>query len=64
MYTYNTMAYMTDKKFNFEYPELTKIHGEPNYMGILNMFKELKANTQGQRSNLAGGFYGFLSLII
>ena len=58
------MAYTNDKKFNFEYPELTKIHGEPDSVTILNMTKELKANTQSQRSNLGGGHYGYLSLII
>ena len=58
------MAYTNDKKFNFEYPELTKIHGEPDYMTILNMTKELKANAQSQRSNLGGGTYGYLSLVI
>ena len=58
------MAYTSDKKFNFEYPELTKIHGEPDYITILNMTKELKANAQSQRSDLGGGHYGYLSLVL
>ena len=58
------MAYTNDKKFNFEYPELTKIHGEPDATTLLNMTKELKANAQSQRSSLGGGHYGYLSLVI
>ena len=52
------MAY--DKKFNFEFPELSKIHGEPNYLTILNLTKEVKANLQSQRSDIGGGNYGYL----
>ena len=58
------MAYTNDKKFNFEYPELTKIHGEPDHLTILNMTKELKANAQSQRSDIGGGNYKYLPLII
>ena len=58
------MTYTNDKKFNFEYPELTKIHGEPDYLTILNTTKELKANAQSQRSNIGGGHYGYLLLVI
>ena len=58
------MAYTNDNKFNFEYPELTKIHGEPNHLTILNMTKELKVNVQSQRSEIGGGHYGYLPLVI
>ena len=50
--------------FDFEYPELTKIHREPNNLTILDMTKELKANAQSQRSEIGGGHYGYLSVII
>ena len=58
------MVYTNDKKFNFEYPEWTKIHGEPTYMIILNMTKELKVNAQSQRSDIGGYHYGYLPLVI
>ena len=58
------MTYSSDKKLNFEYPELTKIHGEPNHLTILNMIKELKANAQNQGSEIGGGHYGHLPLVI
>ena len=52
------MAY--DKKFNFEFPELSKIHGEPNHLTTLNLTKEVKANLQSQCSDVGGGNYGYL----
>ena len=50
--------------FDFEYPELTKINGEPNYLNILDMTKELKANVQSQCSEIGGGHYGYLPVVI
>ena len=50
--------------FDFEYLELTKIHGEPNYLTILDIKKELKANRQSQCLEIGGGHYGYLSVII
>ena len=58
------MTYTSDKKFNFEYPELTKIDGEPNHHTILNMTKELKSNVQSQCSDIGGAHYGYLPLVI
>ena len=58
------MAYTNDKKINFECPELTKIHGDPDATTILNMTKELNANAQSQHSNIGGGHYGYLSLVM
>ena len=58
------MEYTYDKKINFEYPELTKIHRKPDYMTILNMTKELKANAQSQHSEIGGDHYGYLPLVI
>ena len=59
-----TVQSTTDKKFNFEYPALTKIHGEPNHLTIINMMKELKANTQRQCSEIGGWHYSYLPLVI
>ena len=53
-----------EKKFNFEYPELSQIHGEPNHVTILNLTKEVKANLQSQRSAIGGGHYGYLWMIM
>ena len=50
--------------FDFEYPELTKIHGESNYLTILDMTKELKENAQSQQSEIGGGRYGYLHVVI
>ena len=58
------MTYTNDKKFNFEYPELTKIHGEIHHLTILNMTKEIKTNAQSQSSDIGGGHYGYLPLVI
>ena len=58
------MTYASDTKFNFEYPELTKIHGESNHLTILNMTKELNANAQSQCSEIDRGYYGYLPLVI
>ena len=58
------MAYTNDKKFNFEYPELTTLHIELDYLTILNMTKDLKTNAQSQHSDIGGGHYGYLPLVI
>ena len=58
------MTYANDTKFNFEYPELTKIHGEPDYLTILNIAKEPKVNAQSQYFNIIGGYYECLTLVI
>ena len=50
--------------FDFEYLELTKIHGEPNYLTILDMKKELKVNVQSQRLEIEGGHYSYLPVVI
>ena len=44
--------------------ELSKIHGEPNHLTILNMTKDVKANLQSQRSDTGGGHYDFLCMIM
>ena len=48
----------------FEYPELTVIHGEPDYLTMLNLIKEVKANAQSIPSKIGGGHYGYLPLVI
>jgi len=42
----------------FQYPTLTKIHGEPTAEAILKLIKELKANARSVYSDLGGGRHG------
>jgi hypothetical protein len=49
----------------FEYPELTKIHGEPNSESLFKLRNhELKANAQSVYSNLSDGVHGHLALVL
>jgi type II secretory pathway component PulJ len=48
----------------FEYPELTKIHGEPNSESLFKLRNELKANAQSVYSNLSDGAHGHLALVL
>jgi hypothetical protein len=48
----------------FEYPELTKIHGEPNSESLFTLRNELKANAQSVYSNLSDGAHGHLALVL
>jgi hypothetical protein len=48
----------------FEYPELTRIHGEPDSESIHQLRNELKANAKSVWSNLGGGSQGHLGLVL
>ena len=48
----------------FEYKSLTKIHGEPTYESLKKLKDELKANAASVNSDLGGGLYGHLDLIL
>ena len=48
----------------FEYPNLTKIHGEPTFKGVRNLHKELMVNAQTVHSELGGGAHGHLGLVL
>ena len=50
--------------FQFEFPELSKINGEPNFCTVLNLLQELKTNVQHVHSNFGGNEYGYLTLVI
>ena len=39
----------------FEFPTLTKIHGEPTYFHLKELKNELKANAASVTSDLGGG---------
>ena len=63
--TSTTAAGVIDiKKTFFDYPELTKISGEPTVMSLLKLKNELKANAQSVPTVLGGGQHGHLSLIL
>ena len=48
----------------FEFPELTKIQGEPTCESLYLLRNELKANAQSVYSNLSDGAHGHLALIL
>jgi hypothetical protein len=48
----------------FEFPELTKIHGEPSSESLYRLRNELMANAQSVYSNLSDEAHGHLALVI
>ena len=48
----------------FEFPDLTKIHGEPTSESLFKLRNELKANAQSVYSNLSDGTHGHLALVL
>ena len=48
----------------FEFPELTKLQGEPTSESLFKLCNELKANAQSIYSNLSDGFHGHLALVL
>ena len=48
----------------FEFPELTKLQGEPDSESILKLRNELKANAKSVYSNLSDGAHGHLALVL
>jgi hypothetical protein len=49
---------------HFQFPELSKIHGEPTYEALQIIKDELKANATSVQSSLGGGANGHLGLIL
>jgi hypothetical protein len=48
----------------FEFPELTKLQGEPNAESLFKLRNKLKANAQAVYSNLSDGAHGHLALVL
>jgi hypothetical protein len=48
----------------FEFPELIKVHGEPNSESLYKLRNELKVNAQAVYCNLSDGAHGHLALVI
>ena len=49
---------------HFEYPTLTRIHGQPTYPSLKIIKDEMKANASSVQSDLGGGANGHLGLIL
>ena len=49
---------------HFEYPTLTRIHGQPTYPSLKIIKDEMKANASSVLSDLGGGANGHLGLIL
>ena len=58
------MSTSTAYKDLFEYEELEKIHGEPDYMKLKTLHDQLKANAASVPSDLGGGANGHLGLVL
>ena len=58
------MSTATAYKDLFEYEELDKIHGEPDYMKLKTLHDQLKANAASIPSDLGGGANGHLGLVL
>ena len=48
----------------FEHKTLDKIHGEPSATSLQKLFRQLGRNARGVNSNLGGGQYGHLFMIL
>ena len=48
----------------FEHLILTKIHGEPTFEVIRTLHRELMVNAQTVHSDLGGGEFGHLGLVL
>ena len=47
----------------FEYPEVTKTHGEPMLGALLELERKNKANAVSVHTSLGGGLHGHLGLV-
>ena len=60
----NTTSSVNYRETHFEYPTLTPIRGEPTADTLILLRKQLKANAKSVPSNLGGGNFGHLGLVI
>ena len=59
-----TLGLIDLKQTFFNYPELSKISGEPTLGSLMTLRNELKANTQLVTTTLGGGANGHLGLVL
>ena len=50
------------KNTHFEFPELTRIHGEPTTSDLITIQRQVRANASTVHSSLGGGHHGLLGL--
>ena len=48
----------------FRHPDLTRIHGEPNFSNLKVLTREIKANAKSVHSTLGGAAHGHLGLVL
>ena len=61
----NTLNKIEDyKNTHFDYPELSKIVGEPTLGALLTLRNQIKANSQSVETTLGGGAHGHLGLVL
>ena len=48
----------------FPYKTLDAIHSTPTLPGLLRLYQQLKRNAQMIQTNLGGGRYGYLALVL
>ena len=51
------------KTTHFEYPELTRIHGEPTTKALITLQRQVRANAMSVNTTLGGGSHGHLGLV-
>ena len=51
------------KNTHFEYPELSRIHGEPTTANLITLQREIRANAITVHTTLGGGHQGHLGLV-
>ena len=62
--TSNSTSSVNYRETHFEFPTLTPIHGEPTADTLVLLRKQLKSNAKSVPSNLGGGNFGHLGLVI
>ena len=60
----NTILDVDYKNNIFEYPELTRLRGEPTTSSLMTLENEIKANAQSVMTTLGGGNNGHLGLVL
>ena len=58
------IAAVNYKESFFEHTELTPIIGRPNYKSLHRLHQEIKTNAMTVHSNLGGGAFGYLGLVM
>ena len=60
----STTAHINLNELYFDYKLLTKITGEPTFIKLHKMFRQIKANTAAVPCTLGGGANGYLVMLV